>query len=190
MSGLRRRNNSEKVPLLSESAVIPGVSLRSCWPRVSMERGVTTPRADLRPRDGSFSMTSSSGRLVMKSMGVTGEKLGERDGDLEPALRARRPRDGVGEVKSAESLWRSEELDVDPMAESASVECDSGEWLGDDLFGLEREFDRFRATSDDLSSEEGPLELVGPSAFGADVSSDPHPTPHATSSTIAIVQRL
>lgn len=179
-----------------------------------MERGVTTPRTDVRPRDGSFSMTSSSGRLAMKSMGVTGETVGERDGDPEPALCARRPRDGVGEVKSAESLWRSEELDVDPMAESASVECDSGEWLDDDLFGLllpvdldlepdlllntgardkdllEREFDRFRAASDDLSSEEGPLELVGPSAFGADVSSDPHPTPHATSSTIAIVQRL
>ncbi|KIM74167.1 hypothetical protein PILCRDRAFT_710646 [Piloderma croceum F 1598] len=143
-----------------------------------MERGVTTPRTDVRPRDGSFSMTSSSGRLAMKSMGVTGETVGERDGDPEPALCARRPRDGVGEVKSAESLWRSkgtEELDVDLMTGS---ECDGGEWLEDDRFGLlppvdlsntgardndrlVREFDRLRAASDeDLNSEEGPLELV------------------------------
>jgi hypothetical protein len=152
-----------------------------------MERGVTTPRTDVRPRDGSFSMTSSSGRLAMKSMGVTGETVGERDGDPEPALCARRPRDGVGEVKSAESLWRSkgtEELDVDLMTESGSVECNGGEWLEDDLFGLllpvdldleldlpntgardkdrlVREFDRLRAASDeDLNSEEGPPELV------------------------------
>lgn len=68
-----------------------------------MERGVTMPRTDVRPRDGSFSMTSSSGRLEMKSVGVTGDIVGERDGDPEPALSGR-PRDGGGEVKSAESL--------------------------------------------------------------------------------------
>jgi hypothetical protein len=68
------------------------------------------------------------------------------------------------------------------MTESASVECDGGEWLEDGLVGLllpvdldleldlpntrardkdrlVREFDRFRAASD-LNSEEGPPEVV------------------------------
>ena len=107
MSGLRRRNNSEKVPHLSGLEVAPSSTTpRSCWTRVSIKRGVTTPRTDGRPREGSSSITSSSGCLATKSTGVIGETvgLGEREGDPERGLCVRRPREGVGEVKSADSL--------------------------------------------------------------------------------------